>query len=76
MLDIIQNVNYFLAFDSDSEQDLSLSSTIPDDSGNQKQIIVQNQQSNLSFSIHVDRGKVAFFPTMKVRAAQSKKLFH
>ena len=55
------------AYDSDSDQDLSLASTIADGVVHQNQLVSQNQQSNIAVNIHIDRGKVAFFPPCEVR---------
>eukprot|EP00794_Sanderia_malayensis_P020264 gene20264-22250_t len=47
-------------YDSDSDQDTSISSTVPDVTTQ-----VPSQQSNIAFSIHIDQGQVALFPPMK-----------
>ncbi|XP_065067241.1 autophagy-related protein 2 homolog B-like [Rhopilema esculentum] len=49
-------------YDSDSDQDNSLASTIGDGMTTENQQALLNQQSNIAVSVHIDRGKVAFFP--------------
>lgn len=56
----------FTGFDSDSDQDISLASACVDGIPAQGEATSLNQQSNVAVSIHIDHGKVAFFPPSKV----------
>ena len=53
-------------YDSDSDQDTSIASTSVDGFNLQSQMSSLNQQSNVAVSIHIEHGKVAFFPPLSV----------
>jgi len=58
-------------YDSDSDRDTSLASTSADGLTVQNEMSLLNQESNVAVSIHIDHGKVAFFPPSNVPDEES-----